>query len=186
MNAECAVHPIDDLAKRARAGEARAATALMKAMRPYSGHIRRLALALRVDPDEAMGLLGLAITLALRSWDPARGHFATWTLWQARGLLSAQRPAPPMESWEALCEHQDPATGEEDDAEAHSPERELARRILNETPEFLRGWLQIRILWDHSQHQAAEALGLSHRQAMQMDAHLRRYFQRWEKEQVLV
>jgi len=186
MNVECAAHPIDHLAERARAGERRAAAALMDAMRPYSSYIRRLSLALRTDPDEAMSLLGLAITLALRSWDPARGHFATWTLWQARGLLTAQRPTPPMESWEERCEHQDPYTGEEDDAGESSPEKDLARRILDETPEFLRAWLHLRVLQDHSQHQAAEALGLSHRQAMLMDLHLRRYFQRWEKEKVLL
>lgn len=186
MNAECAVHPIDHLAERTRAGEAQAAVDLLSAMRPYSGHLRRLALALRVDPDEAMGLLGLAITLALRNWDPARGHFATWAIWQARGLLSGHRPTPPMESWEALCEQQEATTGEEDTAEEVSEEQELARRILDETPDFLRGWLQMRILQDLSQHQAAVALGLSHRQALLMDTHLRQYFQRWEKAQVQI
>ena len=58
--------------------------------------------------------------------------------------------------------------------------------ILSETPDFLKQWLQLRILHDCSQHQAAVMLGLTHRQAMQMDIHLRRYFQSWEKVQVTI
>ena len=185
MNTEYAVPPIDHLAARTQAGEPRAADDLLTAMRPYCAHIRRLARALRMDPDEAMSLLGLAITLALRNWDPERGHFATWTLWQVRGLLSAHRPEPPTESWEDLCERQAQETAEEEDEDG-GPEKDLARQILSETPDFLKQWLQLRILHDCSQHQAAVMLGLTHRQAMQMDIHLRRYFQSWEKIQVTV
>ena len=185
MNTGYAVHPIDHLAARAQAGETGAAGDLLTAMRPYCAHIRRLARALRTDPDEAMSLLGLAITLALRNWDPERGHFSTWTLWQVRGLISAHRPEPPTESWDDLCERQAQETAAEEEEE-DTPEKELAQRILAETPDFLRQWLQLRILCDRSQHQAAVMLGLTHRQAIHMDIHLRRYFQSWEKVQVTV
>jgi hypothetical protein len=175
---------IDTLAQRAQTGDSRAATDLVKALQPYKGYVHRLAAALQVDTDETLSVLGLAITLALKGWDPERGHFATWMVWQVRGALKGYRQTPPMESWEELVLEQDAATAQETEDEK-SPDTELARQILQQTPEYLEPWLRVRILEDCSRQQAAEIFDLSQREAIEMDRRLRQYFQRWQKERAL-
>lgn len=175
---------IDALATRAQAGDSRASQALVESLQPYKGYVRRLAVSLQVDAEEALSVLGLAITLALKGWDPERGHFATWMVWQVRGALKGYRSVPMMESWEELVQEQDAVTGE-DVEEENSPDVELARQILHQTPEYLEPWLRARILEDCSRQQAAEIFDLSQREALEMDLRLRQYFQRWQKERVL-
>ena len=164
---------IDQLAMATRSGNPTAGNQLWSIMRRYCAGAARQARAMGVPREDAEQFIGLAVTIALHSWDPAQGHFAPWSYWKLRGELSVFRgrkevDTVPLEDWDQGDPDASLVTG--DVAVDWSPERVGA--VMRGLPDDLAEWVHLRYGEELPIAAAAERLGMTARRGQRMEVRL--------------
>ena len=186
---------IDQLAMATRSGNPAAGNQLWSIMRRYCAGAARQARAMGVPREDAEQFIGLAVAIALHSWDPAQGHFAPWGYWKLRGELSVfrgckevdtvpledwdqgdtvpledwdQGDTVPLEDWDQGDSDASLVTG--DVAVDWSPERVGA--VMRGLPDDLAEWVHLRYGEELPIAAAAERLGMTARCGQRMEVRL--------------